>query len=272
MWRYALGGLNVLRRNSVELLSGAQREVYILGVRVDNVTYEEMLACLDDFVVSGKPHQVATINPEFVMAARHDPEFRAILNTAALCLPDGVGLLWAGCILGCPLRQRVTGSDGIWRIAELAARRGYRLFLLGAAPGVAEEAARRLCDRYPKLIIAGTYAGSPAVEEEDAIVERVRAARADILLVAYGHPRQEKWLARNLARSGAAVGMGVGGALDFVAGVAVRAPRWMRRLGLEWLYRLWREPWRWRRMLALPQFAGLVLWARLTSKRTNMER
>jgi N-acetylglucosaminyldiphosphoundecaprenol N-acetyl-beta-D-mannosaminyltransferase len=242
-----------------------RRGVRILGVWVDDVTYEELLARLDDFVATEGAHQVTTVNPEFVMAARRDPNFRAILNAAALCLPDGVGLLWAGRILGRPLRQRVTGSDGVWNIAGLAAQRGYRLFLLGAAPGVAAEAAHRLCARYPGLIVAGTYAGSPAVEEEDAIVERVRSARADILLVAYGHPRQEKWLARNLARSGAAVGIGVGGAFDFVAGTAVRAPRWMQRLGLEWLYRLWREPWRWRRMLVLPQFAGLVLWERLTS-------
>jgi len=213
-----------------------RRGVRILGVWVDDVTYEDMLACLDGFVAAGGSHQVATVNPEFVIAARRDPEFQAILNAADLCLPDGVGLLWAGRILGRPLRQRVTGSDGVWHIAGLAARRGYRLFLLGAAPGVAEEAARRLCDRYPGLVIAGT-------------------------------PRQEKWLARNLARSGAAVGIGVGGALDFIAGVAVRAPRWMQRLGVEWLYRLWREPWRWRRMLALPQFAGLVLLERLRSGR-----
>jgi N-acetylglucosaminyldiphosphoundecaprenol N-acetyl-beta-D-mannosaminyltransferase len=252
---------------------GKRRGVRILGVCVDDVTYEEMLARLDDFVAAEGAHQVATVNPEFVIAARHDPEFRTILNAAALCLPDGVGLLWAGRILGRPLRQRVTGSDSVWHIAELAARRGYRLFLLGAAPGVAEEAAHRLGERYPGLIVAGTFAGSPAIEEEDAIVERIRAARADILLVAYGHPRQEKWLARNLARSGAAVGIGVGGALDFVARVAVRAPRWMQCLGLEWLYRLWQEPWRWRRMLALPQFAGLVLWERLTSRRrTRVEK
>ncbi|MDY7040633.1 MAG: WecB/TagA/CpsF family glycosyltransferase [Chloroflexota bacterium] len=236
-----------------------RRGVRILGVWVDDVTYEDMLVRLDDFIAEGGAHQIATVNPEFVFAARYDPEFRTILNAAALCLPDGVGLLWAARILGCPLRQRVTGSDGVWHIAELAARHGYRLFLLGAAPGVAEKAARCLCTRYPTLLIAGAYAGSPAVEEEDAIVQRVRAVRADILLVAYGHPRQEKWLARNLSRCGAPVGVGVGGAFDFVAGVTVRAPRWMQRLGLEWLYRLWREPWRWRRMLALPQFAGLVL-------------
>ena len=248
-----------------------RRGVRILGVWVDDVTYEEMLARLDAFIAAGGAHQVATMNPEFVIAAHRDAEFRAALDAAALCLPDGVGLLWAGRLLGHPLRQRVTGSDGIWHIAELAARRGYRLFLLGAAPGVAEEAARRLCDQYPGLVVASTYAGSPAAEEESAIVERIRNARADILLVAYGHPRQEKWLARNLVRSGAAVGLGVGGAFDFVAGVAVRAPRWMRRLGLEWLYRLWREPWRWQRMLALPQFAALVLWEWLTSRETNVE-
>ncbi len=246
------------------LVHRERRGVRILGVWVDDVSCDEMLTRLDDFIAAGGAHQVATVNPEFVIAARHDAEFRAILNAAALCLPDGVGLLWAARILGRPLRQRVTGSDGVWHIAERAARRGYRLFLLGAAPGVAEEAARRLCERYPGLVVAGTYAGSPAVEEEDAIVERIRAARADILLVAYGHPQQEKWLARNLARCGAAVGIGVGGALDFVAGVTVRAPLWMRRAGLEWLYRLWREPWRWRRMLALPTFAVLVLWTRLT--------
>ena len=255
-----------IKRQTSEVYSANEerRGVRILGVWVDDVTYEDMLACLEAFIATGGAHQVATVNPEFVIAARRDPEFQAILNAADLCLPDGVGLLWAGRMLGRPLRQRVTGSDGVWHIAELAARRGYRLFLLGAAPGVAEEAAHRLCVRYPGLTVAGTYAGSPAIEEEDAIVKRVRAAHTDILLVAYGHPRQDKWLARNLARSGAAVGIGVGGALDFVAGVAVRAPRWMQRLGMEWLYRLWREPWRWRRMLALPQFAGLVMWERLT--------
>jgi N-acetylglucosaminyldiphosphoundecaprenol N-acetyl-beta-D-mannosaminyltransferase len=145
------------------------------------------------------------------------------------------------------------------KLAALVAQRGYRLFLLGAAEGVAAEAARRLRARHPTLAVVGTYAGSPAAEEEEAIVNMVRAVRPDILLVAYGAPWQDKWLARNLQRLGVPVTMGVGGALDFIAGKARRAPVWMQRLGLEWLHRLIQEPWRWRRMLALPKFTVLVV-------------
>jgi N-acetylglucosaminyldiphosphoundecaprenol N-acetyl-beta-D-mannosaminyltransferase len=136
------------------------------------------------------------------------------------------------------------------------------VFYLGAAPGVAERTAEILAARHPGLPVAGCYAGSPAPEEEDGIVARVRAARTDLLFVAYGAPRQDLWLDRNLARTGAAVGIGVGGAFDFVAGVATRAPRWVQRLGLEWLHRLACEPWRWRRQLALPAFAWRVLTGR----------
>jgi N-acetylglucosaminyldiphosphoundecaprenol N-acetyl-beta-D-mannosaminyltransferase len=156
----------------------------------------------------------------------------------------------------------VTGSDGIYRIAELCAARGYRLFLLGAAPGVADRVAETLVTRYPGLTICGTDAGSYAPEEEQSIAQRIRQAQADVLLVAYPSIPQETWIARNLRSTGAAVGMGVGAAFDFVAGVQQRAPTWMQRLNLEWLYRLIREPRRWRRMLALPQAAWLVFWQR----------
>jgi len=138
-------------------------------------------------------------------------------------------------------------------LAQRCAAFGYRLYLLGAAPGVAEAAAVRLQELAPGLEIAGTYAGSPASSEEDEIIERIRAARADVLCVAYGAPAQELWIWRNLSRLPVAVAMGVGGAYDFLAGRQRRAPRIMQRMGLEWLYRLYREPWRWRRMLALPQ-------------------
>ena len=134
------------------------------------------------------------------------------------------------------------------RLAALAAARGYRLFLLGAAPGVAERAAAAYTAANPGLIVAGTYAGSPAPDEEDAIIARVRAASPHILLVAYGAPAQDKWIARNLERLGVPVAMGVGGVLDYVAGVVPYAPAWLRRIGLEWLYRLVRQPWRRRRV------------------------
>ena len=240
------------------------KSIVLLGVRVDDVTFEEALSVIEGFIREGTPHQVVTVNPEFVMAARRDEEFRRILNAAHLALPDGIGLIWASRLLGRPLRERVAGSDLVPMIAALAAKRGYRLFLLGAAPGVAEEAARRLRQENPGLTIAGTHAGSPAVEEEEEIVALVQAARPHVLLVAYGAPAQDKWIARNLKRLRVPVCMGVGGALDFIAGVAKRAPRWVQRLGLEWLHRLIHQPWRWRRQLALVRFAGLVLRERLT--------
>jgi len=239
---------------------------WFFGVRADDVTWDETLARVEVFIAGGGPHQIATVNPEFVMAARRDPEFRAIINHAALAIPDGVGLLWAGRLLGQPLRERVTGSDGVPRIAERAAEKGWRLFLLGAAPGVAEKAARRLMSRYPGLEIVGTYAGSPSVEEQDRIVDLVRRARPDVLFVAYGHPRQDKWIARNLDRLGVPVCMGVGGAFDFIAGVQHRAPLWMQRAGLEHLYRLLRQPWRWRRQVNVYHFALRVLLASLKQR------
>jgi N-acetylglucosaminyldiphosphoundecaprenol N-acetyl-beta-D-mannosaminyltransferase len=234
----------------------------ILGIPIHDVTLDEAVEQAAAWVSEDGVHQIATVNPEFVMAARRDPAFRAVLEGADLCLPDGVGITLAARYLGRSLRERVAGVDLAEALAARAAREGWRLFLLGAAPGVADRAASVLAARYPGLTIAGTHAGSPRQEEEDDIVRRVREAGADILLVAYGAPAQDLWLARNLAQTGAKVGVGVGGAFDYIAGVVPRAPRWMRRAGLEWLYRLIRQPWRWRRQRVLPLYALLVLISR----------
>jgi N-acetylglucosaminyldiphosphoundecaprenol N-acetyl-beta-D-mannosaminyltransferase len=234
----------------------------ILGVRVHNVTWEQTLAHVEIFIASRQPHHVVTVNPEFIMAAQRDPEFLSILNRADLALPDGIGLLWAGRWLGQPFQERVTGSDFVPRFAALAARRSYRPFFLGAAPGIAEQAAEKLAQQHPGFRVANCYAGSPDPAEEDAIVLRVRESQPDALFVAYGAPAQDYWIARNLARLEVPVAMGVGGTFDFIAGVVPRAPRWMQRLGLEWLFRLMRQPWRWRRQVALVRFVGLVLAAR----------
>ncbi|MEK7278813.1 MAG: WecB/TagA/CpsF family glycosyltransferase [Chloroflexota bacterium] len=231
----------------------------ILSVPVHDITYPETLVRIGAFIAGGGPHQLCTVNPEFVMTAQNDPEFMSILQNADLCLPDGVGLLWAAKFLGTPLRQRVAGSDLVPMIAAEAARRGWRVFFLGATAGVADRAAGILKGRHPTLVVAGTWAGSPLPSEEDDIVARVRATQPDILFVAYGAPAQDKWIARNRERLGAPVMMGVGGALDFIAGTAARAPQWMQRLGLEWLHRLIHQPWRWKRMLALPRFVAAVL-------------
>ena len=231
----------------------------ILGIPVHPVTMGETLALVDGYMAEPRLHQIATVNPEFVMAAQEDAEFRRVLEAADLCLPDGVGLLYAARRYGRRLPERVPGSELVYRLAERAAALGWPLFLLGAAPGVAEAAAAILYERYPGLLIAGTYAGSPDPAENEALVRRVNDSGAALLFVAYGAPKQDKWIDRNRdALTTVRVAVGVGGSLDFITGRAVRAPRWMQRLGLEWLHRLIREPWRWRRMLALPRFVGRV--------------
>jgi N-acetylglucosaminyldiphosphoundecaprenol N-acetyl-beta-D-mannosaminyltransferase len=238
--------------------------LHILGVPVDAATFDSLLAAIAGWIEAGDgPYQICTVSPEFVMIAQDDPAFMRVLHQADLCVPDGVGLLFAARYLGHPLPERVTGSDGVPVIAAQAAQRGWSLFLLGAAPGVAEQAAARLVADNPGLYIAGTYAGSPHPDDEDAIIDRVNASGADILFVAYGAPRQDKWIARNRDRLRVPVAMGVGGTFDFLAGTVPRAPRWMRKLALEWLYRLYKQPWRWRRMLRLPRF----VWAVMVSKK-----
>ncbi|CAG0934783.1 N-acetylglucosaminyldiphosphoundecaprenol N-acetyl-beta-D-mannosaminyltransferase [Thermoflexales bacterium] len=234
----------------------------ILGVPVHDVTTEETLALIEQFVRDGAPHQVCTVNPEFIMLAQHDADFKRILNQAALNLPDGIGVIWAARRLGQPLRERVAGSDLVRLIADRAQRTGWRIFLLGAAEGVAQQAAAILHQRYPQANIVGAYAGSPHVAEAADIAARIRSSNADVLLVAYGAPRQDKWIEHNLQPTGAAVAIGIGGSLDFIVGKQKRAPQWIQRLGLEWLYRLFREPWRWRRQLALPRFVWRVLSAK----------
>lgn len=241
--------------------------VSILGVRVDDATYSDMLARVDAFVASGRPHQIVTVNPEMLVAAHDDLSFRGILNGADLNVADGIGILAAARWLGHPLRERVTGSDSIHYLSAHCARQGYRPFLLGAAEGVAETAASRLVAANPGLQIAGTYAGSPRTEDEQEIIARVRSASPDLLFVAFGVPTEEIWLARHREQLGVQVVLGVGGAFDFVAGVARRAPHWIRRIGLEWLYRLIAQPWRWRRQLALPRFVILVIRQWLHSRR-----
>ena len=214
----------------------------------------------------GPPFQVATINPEFVMRARRDHAFRHVLQDASLKTADGAGLMLAGRILGHPLPERVTGVELTRALARAAAERGDRVFFLGAAPGVAGAAAASLVRESPGLQVAGSFAGDPSESGDGETVAAVRAGKADIVLVAYGAPAQETWLARNLEVSGASVGIGVGGTFDYLSGRVMRAPTAMRRLGLEWLFRLLQQPSRAWRMTALPVFLLLVLRQRLFSR------
>jgi N-acetylglucosaminyldiphosphoundecaprenol N-acetyl-beta-D-mannosaminyltransferase len=194
------------------------------------------------------------------MEARRNRAFRRVLAAADMATPDGFGLLLAARLRGTAFHGRVTGVALTDLIAARAAEQGWSLFLLGAAPGVAERAAAALQQQHPGLRIAGCYAGSPRPSDEPEIRARIGVARPMVLLVAYGHPAQELWIARNQPLLRVPVAIGVGGVFDYLAGETPLAPAWMRRIGLEWLYRLIRQPRRWRRILvAVPLF----LWAAL---------
>ena len=218
------------------------------------------LGRIEQLVDSGGHHLVATVNPEFVMRASRDTDFARVLETADLCLADGTGVVWAARRQGCQIGAPVTGVDLIPVLAAMCARRGFRLFLLGAAPGVAAEFASRLQAEQPELEVAA-HPGSPDPSSDDESLRLIRAHRTQVLLVAYGAPKQEIWIDRTKDRSGVSVAMGVGGAFDYLTGRVARAPAWMRRAGLEWMHRLAYQPWRIRRMAVLPVYALKVLGA-----------
>jgi N-acetylglucosaminyldiphosphoundecaprenol N-acetyl-beta-D-mannosaminyltransferase len=235
-------------------------QITILDVPIDNITEDEAIGRIAAWIGVGGPHQVATVNPEFVMEARHNSAFRRVLRAADMKTPDGFGLLLVAKLRGTPFHGRVTGISLTVRIAQEAAQHGWSLFLLGAAPGVAEQAAAILQARYPGLLIAGCYAGSPGAQDEPDIRARIVAARPDVLLVAYGHPKQDLWIARNQPLLRVPIAMGVGGTFDEIAGVVVSTPGWVQRIGLKWLHRLIQQPWRWRRIItAVPLFLWAVL-------------
>jgi N-acetylglucosaminyldiphosphoundecaprenol N-acetyl-beta-D-mannosaminyltransferase len=233
-------------------------QVRVLGVRVDCLDMDAALDRIAHLVESGGHHLVATVNPEFVMRARADKDFARVLESADLCLADGSGVVWAARRQGCAIDEPVTGVDIIPPLAALCASRQFRLFLLGAAEGVAADLASRLRAKHPGLEVAA-HSGSPAESSDAETLAIISKYAPQVLLVAYGHPNQELWIARMRDSLGIGVAMGVGGAFDYLTGRVPRAPAWMRRAGLEWLFRLVRQPWRIRRMAVLPIYAFRVL-------------
>jgi len=213
---------------------------------------------VEQLVDAGGHHLIATVNPEFIMRAQREREFARVLESADLCLADGSGVVWAARRQGCVMRGPVPGVDMIPPLAAMCARRGFRLFLLGAAAGVAAELASRLRTEHPRLEVAA-HPGSPDPSSDDETSRLIRAHQTQVLLVAFGAPKQELWIDRMEDRVGVAVAIGVGGAYDYLTGRVPRAPLWMRRAGLEWLHRLIHQPWRIRRMAVLPVYAVKVL-------------
>lgn len=233
--------------------------VFILGIPIDNVTLDEAAERIAMMAKGSTQCHVMTPNPEMLVEATKNPAFLSVLQSSSLNIADGVGVIFASRFLGTPLRERVTGTDVL---SELCGRDDIgSVFLLGAAPGIADRAAAKLRREHPALAIAGTYAGSPSVAEEDAIIERINASGARLLFVAFGAPIQDLWIRRNLQRMpGVNVAMGVGGSFDFLAGVRLRAPGLLRAIGLEWLWRFLVEPARfWRIVTAVIVFPFLVL-------------
>jgi N-acetylglucosaminyldiphosphoundecaprenol N-acetyl-beta-D-mannosaminyltransferase len=236
--------------------------INILGVGVHNCNEDEAVEAIASWLrEAGGLRQVCTVNPEFVMEARRNRPFRDLLNRVDLATADGVGILLASRLLATRLRGRVTGVALVGRLAAMSAARGHSIFLLGAAEGVAEEAARELESRYPGVQIVGTFAGSPEPDAFGEIKERLVRASPDVLFVAYGAPRQDLWIDehRGDLPSSLKLAMGVGGVYDYLAGRVPLAPAWVRRIGFEWLYRLVKQPWRWRRILRVFGFGLLAL-------------
>lgn len=253
------------------------KSIKILGVKVNNITMEETMRMLDNFIVSRKPHQIVTLNPEIVMSAQSDNVTKNIINSADLVIPDGVGLLWAASFKGQKISERVAGIDLVYNIAQLAAQKKYSIYFLGATRGVAKKTSEILLNKFPCFKIAGVSDDSPNFDQvtlpkykfpynnritdiksglsdhNSKIAQQIRHSKPDILLVAYGHPKQELFINRYKNILNVPIMIGVGGSFDFISGKAMRAPKIFQKLGFnylgfEWLWRLIVEPWRWRRI------------------------
>jgi N-acetylglucosaminyldiphosphoundecaprenol N-acetyl-beta-D-mannosaminyltransferase len=224
---------------------------------------------IEDFVAQGTPHHVLTSDANAILTSRNDPEYAAIMRRAALITPDGFGVIWGARLLNLPIYERVTGVDMVTGICERAAKNGYRLFILGSSEGIAATAAANLMARYPGLQIVGTHHGfwrrdgkaeGLSSDEADAkMAQEIARQRIDVLFVAMGIPMQEKFIAAQLERLQVPVALGVGGSFDVYAGKFNRAPEAVQRLGLEWLYRVWIDPSRWKRMGYVPKFMVVAI-------------
>jgi len=237
---------------------GSER-VELFDIPVDRTDMEGALRRIRQFVEERSPHMVVTSDSSAIVRSQSDQEFKQIMRSADLVTPDGAGVVWAARVLGLPIWERVSGVDLMQRVCELAAGEGYSVYLLGAQPGVAAAAAHNLAERYPGLRIAGTRHGYFTPEEEPAIVGEIARLRPDVLFVAFGLPKQEKWIRRYLEELQVPVAVGVGGSFDVISGRLKRAPRWMQVAGVEWLYRSLKEPKRFKRLGALPRFVLMAL-------------
>lgn len=244
-------------------------KIHLLGVNIDNVSFEEAISSVEEMILRQVPSYVLTPNIDHLVKVQKDPVFHAIYEKAALVIADGVPLLWAARFLGTPLKEKISGSDLFPKLCEKAAQKGWRVFFVGGREGAATRAAEILKTRFPALKVAGTCCPPFGFEkdenENEKILALIREAKPDIVFVGLGAPKQEKWIGRFKDAYGAPVSIGIGVSFEFVAGMVKRAPVWMQKAGLEWFWRLMMEPGRlWKRYLIDDmQFFWLVLLQKL---------
>ena len=225
-------------------------KIEVLGIQFDDLTLDQAAEKGAAMLEEDRFHYVVTPNPEFILAAEKDEDFRRVINAADLVIPDGIGVVYSAKILGTPLPERVPGIEFAGKMLEVLNEKGGRLFLLGAKPGVAEKAGANILEKFPNIVLCGTQDGY--FKDEEDVLLKVAAARPDLMFVCLGAPKQEKWMARWGEHTGAKLAIGLGGCLDVFAGNVERAPESWQKLGLEWAYRLKKEPKRIGRMAKLP--------------------
>jgi len=234
--------------------------VRVLGLRVDQLSMTDTLDRIETFIKErNTPRHLVTADASMVVTARQDPELAKIVNAADLVTADGAGILWHGRFLKQPIANKVSGVDLVSEVCRLSAKHGYRVYFLGAAPGVAEEAAENLRAKYPGAQIVGTHDGYFSADQDERVVEEIRTLKPDVLFVAFGIPKQEKWIDRHKAALGVPVSAGIGGSFDVYSGRVKRAPLIMQKHGWEWLYRLWSNPKKIAKVKSLPTFALLTI-------------
>jgi N-acetylglucosaminyldiphosphoundecaprenol N-acetyl-beta-D-mannosaminyltransferase len=235
-----------------------------MGVGFDNLTKTEFTAKAEDMLKNKERGYVVTPNAEIVYESIQDDGFRALLNDASMVLPDGAGVVLGAKILGTPIKEKVAGIEFGEEVCKLLAKNNGRLYLLGSKPGIAKAAGEKLAAKYPGLVICGVADGY--FKDEKAVIEKINEAKPDVLFVCLGAPKQEKFMVNHRNELQVKLMAGLGGSLDAFAGTVKRAPKWMIDLSLEWLYRLIKEPWRFKRMLRLPKFLWKVIGKRLKGK------
>lgn len=233
--------------------------VSLFGVHVSKLDMSATVAYLSQAIRTRTPHQVVTVNPIIMMNGLDQPAFMSILQRAELIVPDGTGVVWAARYIGNPVAERVTGFDLLHRLLELGNQQGWKVFLLGASPETIREARQRLIQQYPSIQLVGYRDGFFGEAQDSEVIAMIQQANPDILFVGRSTNTQEPWIDRYRAELNIPVMMGVGGSFDVISGNLKRAPKLIQKLQLEWLFRLIRQPWRYKRMLDLPRFAWRVL-------------